>query len=132
MPAVERIAAGCDETAPVRGLVVDGPQVAHVEHDAVCPQSSCQKPSFVTFEPFGGKLFGQQFAAVHVFDEHAVCRQVVCGGTVSSRLFALGDVECEAGHEIGGVLLRGCPVNAGRPVNVCRCMPTESGEYVIE
>ena len=28
--------------------------------------------------------------------------------------------------------LRGCPVNAGRPVNVCRCMPTESGEYVIE
>ena len=38
MPAVERNAAGCDEAAPVCGLVVDGPQVAHVEHDAVCPQ----------------------------------------------------------------------------------------------
>ena len=100
MPAVERIAAGCDEAAPVRGLVVDGPQVAHVEHDAVCPQSSCQKPSFVTFEPFGGKLFGRQLASAHIPDEHTVGHPVVCSRTVPPRPFALPDVACETGDKI--------------------------------
>ena len=99
-PAAKGIAARSGEKPLFDGPVVNGPQGTHVEYDGIGPEAPRQEPPLVTFEPFGGELFRRQLAPARIADEHTVCHPVVCGRTVSSRLFTLLDVECEAGDEI--------------------------------